>query len=128
MGGLAPKQSRAMALVATTVLPTAPDAVSVSLGKLRETEPRDLDAAKIAVGAPTQREGTDTYVVEVTNGAAESRVIGLFSAYMKGDEMVAYGEATVSALKPGESRSVTVRPVTSVPAYDRVVVNVRNVV
>jgi hypothetical protein len=125
--GLGPKQSRAVSLVATTLIPAGPDAVTVGLGKLREVDREDAAAmTKIAVGEPKQREGTTTYTVDVTNGDGKSRVIGLYAAYMKGDEMVAYGEASVPAMKAGESRTVTVRPVTSVPGYDRVEIGVRS--
>jgi hypothetical protein len=46
---------------------------------------------------------------------------------MQGDEMVAFGEGSTAGLKTGETRTVTLRPVSPMRQYERVDVDVKSI-
>jgi hypothetical protein len=124
---LLPKQSRPAMAGGGQLIPSDPESVSVAVDSVKSTAPTTpkADAAKkVQVSEPKKVEGSSNVTVDITNGDAASHLISVKSAYMKGDEMVAYGEGQAATMKAGESRTVTVRPVTPVKEYDRVEVSI----
>jgi hypothetical protein len=128
---LLPKQSRPAFAGGPKLVPSDPDAISVAVESVRSsapTTPKSEQMKKIQVSQPKPVEGSSNVTVEVTNtDTSKSYNVSLASAYMKGDDMVIHGEGQALMLKPGETRTVTVRPVTPVKPYDRVDVTVKSI-
>lgn len=127
---LLPKQSRVAQANAYKLIPSNPDAVSVSVTGVKTAAPSTPkgDIAKnITVTEPKKVENSSSVTVEVTNNGTRTQNVALVSAYMQGDELVAYGEGSTAGLKSGETRTVTLRPISPMKTHDRVDVDVKSV-
>jgi hypothetical protein len=121
---LLPKQSRPAFAAGGKLVPADPDSISVAVEKVvaaAPTTPKSDSAKMIQIGEPKKVEGSANVTVTVTNtDQTKTYNVSLTSAYMQGDEMVTHGEGQAAGLKPGETRTVTVRPVTSVKPHETV--------
>jgi hypothetical protein len=120
---LLPKQSRVANVNAYKLMPADPDSVTVSVVSVKSATPASAkgeSAKNIKVGEPKKVENSSSVTVEVTNNDAKAQSVSLKAAYMQGEELVAFGEGQAAGLKPGETRTVTVRPISTMKAHDRV--------
>lgn len=125
---LLPKQSRPAVTTAATLIPADPESITVVVTAVRSaaaSSPKGDIAQKIVISEPKKSENAATVTIEVTNNDSKQQNISLYSAYLQDDELAAYGEGQATALKPGETKSVNVRAVTPVKAYDRITVTPR---
>jgi hypothetical protein len=128
---LLPKQSRPAFAGGPKLVPADPDSISVAVTSVHAaaaTTPRAEMQKKIKLSQPRPVEGSSSVTVEVTNtDETETFTVSLASAYIHDDDMVAHGEGQVLQLKPGETRTVKVRAVTSLKAYERVEVSISHI-
>ena len=128
---LLPKQSRPAFAGGPKLVPSDPDSISVAVTRVREaaaTTPKAEMQKKIKLSEPQPVEGSSTVTVDVTNtDATETFHVSLASAYVHDDDMIAHGQGEALQLKPGETRTVKVRAVTSLSAYERVDVSISRV-
>jgi hypothetical protein len=122
---LAPKQSWVAFSAGSKLMPSDPDSVAVAVETVHSATPTSekAEAMKaITVSEPKKVEGSTNVTVEITNNdPSKTHTLSVRSAYLQGDEMIAHGEAgSPPRLQPGETRTVTVRPVTSLKTYDRI--------
>jgi hypothetical protein len=125
---LMPKQSRPAPAVSTTLIPSDPESITVAVTSVRSaaaSSPKGDLAKNIAVSEPKKVENSTNVTVEVTNNDSKQQNVSVYSAYLQGDELVAYGEGQAAGLKAGETRTITVRAVTPVKASNRVTVTAR---
>ncbi len=128
---LLPKQSRPAFAGGPKLVPPDPDSISVAVTSVQTaaaTTPKAEMQKKIKMSEPQRVEGSSSVTVELTNtDAKESFNISLRSAYIHDNDMIAHGEGQALQLKPGETRKVTVRAVTSLKAYERVDVSISHI-
>ena len=128
---LLPKQSRPTFAAGGRLIPSDPDSIEVAVEAVHAaapTTPKADEIRTVRMSEPRKVEGTANVAVDLTNtDPAKTFNVSLASAYMQGDDMVTHGEGQAVALKPGETRTVTVRPVTVVKPYDRVDVTIKSV-
>lgn len=122
---LAPKQSWVAFSAGGKLMPSDPDSIAVAVETVHSAAPTSekAEAMKaITVSEPKKVEGSTNVTVEITNNdPSKTYTLSVRSAYLHGDELIAHGEAgSPPRLQPGETRTLTVRPVTSLKTYDRV--------
>jgi hypothetical protein len=125
---LLPKQSRPAPAVSTTLIPSDPESITVAVTGVRSaaaSSPKGDLARNIAMSEPKKVENSTNVTVEVTNNDSKQHNVSVYSAYLQGDELVAYGEGQAAGLKAGETRTITVRAVTPVKTNDRITVSAR---
>jgi hypothetical protein len=125
---LLPKQSRPAMATSTRLVPADPEAVRVTVTSVRTaaaSTPKSDRAKRIVAGEPRPVETSSNVTVEVINNDSKPQGVALYVAYLQGDELVAYGEGQAAGLKPGETRTVTLRAVTPIKPHERIAVSVR---